>query len=618
MAVRSMGSEDFLDVVPETRDNSSADDGVKVDILLPAFTPVSSKGNAEADARSEHPTSDRPSKRRRTEVGPPGDDGTERGDPESSSPAERLGARERTRRGSLAPPSLPMSPARESRTASMKRKAPSPPANESPARSSSPDVPLASLPNVEKDRGRKTSIQERIKAGQKRRLTSPRSENEAESEETEHSGEDDNSSGIQNETEALQAVPEASGSENEALESSDPFDEKSLSPSESDDTDEDYVYEDSQVPGPGKVDGFGIKRKRGSYASVSPAKSSRKRARMREEQENSPTRGKSISTTANPKIRPGPDVLRVFAPWHRDKQFYLGRVIARTKKEEYAVLFDDGEMSHVPLARLRSEVVPGDRVKIISHKAQWAEVTSVSWRKRGGQYITAKIVKSGESVTVRSQFVSVPKDKWSQDRHISLQDIPQTITKAVQSPLHLRSKHLSGTEPPPTPLKVKPEPNPTALRKPTSMDQHRKMSSSRGAKLLPQMSAMSVPGSDAALPLARLPPSQIKQAFARTIIIMSGIEERLKASLIPRIRRGGGKIVEDWLDILSFGSGHSSLQWRGVVKEGDVDQILVLSREATQFPKYMMALAIGVPCISIQWALDRLEGVSVVCLQPPK
>jgi hypothetical protein len=262
--------------------------------------------------------------------------------------------------------------------------------------------------------------------------------------------------------------------------------------------------------------------------------------------------------------------------------------------------------------------VPGDRVKIISHKAQWADVTSVSWRKRGGQYITAKIVKSGESVTVQSQFVSVPKDTWSQDRHISLQDIPQAITKVVQSPLHLRSKHMSATEPPPTPPKVKPEPNPIALRKPTSMDQQRKMSSSRGARLQPQTSAISFAGSDAALPLTRLPPSQIKQAFARTIIIMSGIEEKLKASLIPRIRRGGGKIGEDWLDILSFGSGRSSLQWRGIAKEGDVDQILLLSREANQFPKYMMALAIGVPCISIQWALDRLEGVSVVCLHGRK
>ena len=252
----------------------------------------------------------------------------------------------------------------------------------------------------------------------------------------------------------------------------------------------------------------------------------------------------------------------------------------------------------------------------MSRGAQWAEVTPVFWRKRGGQHITAKMEKSRESVTVQSPFIVVPKDSWSQHRRIPLKDIPQAVPKAIPSPLHLRSKPTSATEPPLTPAKVKAEPSSIAPPKLTSMDPQRKVSSSsRGMKLHPHTSVVSFAGPDVALPLARVPPSQIKQAFARTIIIRTGIEDKLKASLVPRIRRGGGKIVENWLDILSFESGRSHMQWRGTAKDGNVNQILLLSREANQFPKYMMALAIGVPCISIQWVPDRLEGVSDVSLQ---
>ena len=626
LAARSLGSDD---VVPETRDNSgadAADDGVKVDVLLPAFIPTS-RAKGVGDAHPEHGASDRPPKRRRTDVEPPRNENDSQGGPESPSSAELSEPPRTARRASPVSASLPVTPVHGSKVASMKRKAPSSPQNDLPLPSSSADIPLASLPSVEKGRGRKSSIRENIKMRQKQRFASPHSENEAESDETEHSDheddddDDEGSNSVRGEAEVPQAVPEASGTEEEVSESSgSSVEEPPSSPEKDDDADDDYVYDESQIPGSGQVDGFGIKRKRGSYASVSPAKSSRKRARMRAEQETSPTKGKSTSksvATANINVLHRPEVLRVFAPWHRNNQFYLGRVVARTKKGEYEVLFDDGEMSHVPLAKLRSEVIPGDRVKVMSHQGQWAEVTSVTWRKRGGQYITAKIAKSRESVTIQSQFILVPKDTWPQDRHISLKDIPETITKAIQSPLHLRSKHTSGIEQPPTPTKVKPEPNPVVSRKLTSVGQQRKVpSSSRGAKLKSRMSATSFAGSDAVLPPVRVPPSQIKQAFARTIIMMTGIEEKLKASLVPRIRRGGGKIVEDWPDIISIGNDRSGMQWRGIAKEGGVDQILLLSREANQFSKYMMALAIGAPCISIQWVLDRLEGVSVLCSRP--
>ena len=590
MAARSMGSEEFPDVVPESKDSSATDDGVNVNILLPAFTPVSSKGKCVDGAHSEQRVTDRPSKRRRTDTEPPGIEDDSQNEPKSPSPPERSGTRKRTRRSLPVSSSLPVTPAHGSKAASMKRKAPSSPANEPTVRPSSPDVPLASFPNVEKGRGRKSSIRENIKARQTRRLASPRSENGAENEESEHSGDDDDdSSGTQDEAEVSQAEPEASEGEDEGSEASKSSDDESSSSSEhDDDADEDYVFEESQIPGPGTFDGFGIKRKRGSYASVSPAKSSRKRARVRAEQETSPTKSKSMprSTIApNSNVQPR-DVLRVFAPWHRNNQYYLGRVIARTKKDEYEVLFDDGETSHVPLSKLRSEIMPGDRVKIMSRGAQWAEITSVSWRKQGGQHITAKMEKSRKSVAVQSRFIVVPKDSWSQDRHISLKDIPQAITKAIPSPLHLRSKSTSVTEPLPTPTKVKAEPSSIAPPKLTSMDPQRKVSSSsRGMKLHPQTSVVSFAGSDVALPLARVPPSQIKQAFARTIIIMTGIEDKLKASLVPRIRRGGGKIVENWLDILSFGSGRSDMQWRGIAKDGNMSQILLLSREANQFPQ---------------------------------
>ena len=208
-----MGSE-FPDVVPESKDSSAADDDVNVNILLPAFTPVSSKGKCLEGAHSEQRTTDRTSKRRRTDTEPPGNEDDSQDTPISPSPPERSGTRKRTRRGSPVSSSLPVTPAHGSKAASMKRKAPGSPANEPTIRPSSPDVPLASLPNVEKGRGRKSSIRENIKARQTRRLASPRSENEAENEESEHPGDDDdNSSGSRDEAEVSQAEPDASEDE---------------------------------------------------------------------------------------------------------------------------------------------------------------------------------------------------------------------------------------------------------------------------------------------------------------------------------------------------------------------------------------------------------------------
>lgn len=652
--------DEVSDEVEETReieaDHDEEDDGVRVEVLLPALTPAPSKGKAKAKEKAPpatRPVSAKRSSNRKQSRHDAMSHNRGRNNEDdhvspSPTPAQQVSVVLPPVRAPPRRSSPPISPSHVSKAVAMKRKLPMSPAKPDVA-DSSQDIPLASLPNVEKGRGRKSSIRTKIKAKAQRPVT-PESEQDTqeESDKDELMDVDEDTTVEQDEAEVSDAIPVATTSqehvvseesdddvsdEEEAAETdgtqSDDHrndqigidDDSSSSPDDS--NDETYQYEESQVPGPGHVDGFGIKRKRGSYKAVSPAKASRKRARDRQATE-SPRKRRRVSkgeeSTPAPRDSPRPDVLRVFARWS-DKQFYLGRVTTRTKKDEYAVLFDDGAILNVPLSKLRSEVVEGDRVKIMANpvcQARWAIVTGMEWRGDEGQFITATLEKAGTSVTVRSQYVVLPKDTFAPERRLTADDV-SNIDKAIRSPRRMRSKDEQTTkiipQRPDTKGKMKAERKPRAPSKPTSADPQRKSLGRTSSKLQPELSVLSFADSEGTVTVSRLPPTQLKHSFAKTIVLMTNIDN--KASLSPRIRRAGGKIVEEWTDILTFGEGRANVAWKGVAKESGVEQILLLAKEASYSTKFMMALALGVPCISIQWALDRLDGVSFLLPSPP-
>jgi hypothetical protein len=411
------------------------------------------------------------------------------------------------------------------------------------------------------------------------------------------------------------------------------------------DDDEDFVYvpgdsQPSQHPsGPGKVDAFGIKRKMKSFQSVSPAHSARQRAKTRTSEtiSASVSPSKSVASSSRrksttrpptsrssaafivPTAKPSDDQpLRVFAPWDKDGNFYLGKVISKSNKGQYTVLFDDGERSDVPLSRMFSFIRPGDRVKVLQCPEMGTSLGRVTEvigpDEHGLHHVTVQGEKKKKiEVTATSNNISISKSsaRFEKDRVISLGDIPSYVTKAIHSPLHTRSKNaLFGSS-----ISVKVE----KVAPPTMVPDRRRVVARDSSVIAPHAPSVGtiagvpnvsfgVPSSSAA---ARLPGQVANSLFAGYLFIMTNIDEPAKSNLVSRLRRSGARVVDLWTDILTFGEGFGEVRWHGNIRSAGLHQILLLSDEPAQTPKYLMALALGVPCVSIQWVHDRFNLVSI-------
>lgn len=597
-----------------------SDDGVEVDLLLPSVNVGTPDGSAVAEgARKPPPTT--PSRVAKRKLGDIHDtSGTSAVSPAT---AGRSGNRKRARRGSPVR-SLPRvaSADRTTKASAMKAKIPI-----SPIKYSSPDVPLASLPNVTKGRGRRSSVRTR---GPVKRVATPESEADS-------SGQEAPSDMAEDEAEVSQAIREVSDSEapTEKLHYSDvemeaaSFSEEhedeveSSSSEEDDEDDEDYRETQDTQPPTGPTDQFGIQRKGRTFASVSPAKSSRKRARRaaaraRDASTVSPTKSKK-PRLATVDDDPDEDVLRVLAPWHKDGQLYLGSIFAPAKDHKYTVVFDDGEQSRVPLSKLRTPLLAGDQVKILKHENQptrWATVTSTSWDD-GTELITMSLGKRGGTVTVHSRYIVVPKDTFPSNRHVRIEDIPDfgginlpssslhPRSKSIASARSTRRKSTQGPSKPSAKGKGRASSKFVATEQIPISSSSRLSNDGRNPSVLSYAETETYPAFT-----GTVLPTQLRNAFANTVIILSGVRDETKSSLVPRIRRGAGKLVEEWTDILSFGAGREDIRWKKGVASDDKKQVLLLSKDPTFSLKYMMALALGVPCVHVKWAADRAEGVS--------
>ncbi|KAL5489753.1 hypothetical protein ACEPAI_4585 [Sanghuangporus weigelae] len=90
---------------------------------------------------------------------------------------------------------------------------------------------------------------------------------------------------------------------------------------------------------------------------------------------------------------------------------------------------------------------------------------------------------------------------------------------------------------------------------------------------------------------------------------------REKEKYISIIRDNGGAALSDWLDIFSLHGKHTNGNKRWTIQRSDVkytpkdkhsfDRVFLVSDVHNQKPKYLLALALGIPCVSVEW-LDHL------------
>jgi hypothetical protein len=254
---------------------------------------------------------------------------------------------------------------------------------------------------------------------------------------------------------------------------------------------------------------------------------------------------------------------RVFALWKQDAAYFSGIVFERVgQSDRFKINFDDGDEDLVDLKNLRRlELQIGDRVSIIeSHeKATIANVDgqhqdTVTVRLTDDSSAQLEVKVSG--LKIQSRAI---KSQWG-DRTMNADEIMTLVSR-------------------------------TKLETPaTSL---RNSSASLSKKVLSKVGIV--------------------------VTLSVGSDWEKEKDMITRIiRTSGGTVLEDWSDIFSLAGEYSSNKKRWVITSdnigtelnNDIHQVFLVSDAANAKPRFLTALALGIPCLSVDWLRDLSSGVS--------
>ncbi len=88
-------------------------------------------------------------------------------------------------------------------------------------------------------------------------------------------------------------------------------------------------------------------------------------------------------------------------------------------------------------------------------------------------------------------------------------------------------------------------------------------------------------------------------------------------NLMAQIKRSGGVVLDDWTNLYTMEGSFSQkgqrwiltpddIQWR---KNKEIDRVFLISDDHHQKPKFLIALALGVPCLSVDWLQAIVDEV---------
>ena len=98
--------------------------------------------------------------------------------------------------------------------------------------------------------------------------------------------------------------------------------------------------------------------------------------------------------------------------------------------------------------------------------------------------------------------------------------------------------------------------------------------------------------------------------------------ESRKHKVMGAIKSKGGVVLEDWGDIFNMDGKVEKSGKRWVVRKEDVtlrrnlENVFLISDAPHQKPKYLIALALGIPCVSVDWLTDEVFANDVCFLTP--
>lgn len=260
------------------------------------------------------------------------------------------------------------------------------------------------------------------------------------------------------------------------------------------------------------------------------------------------------------------EATKVFAFWEPDAHYYPGyvqsEVAAIDGKPAYQINFDDGTSSPVQILKIaRLELREGDDVLIGGRASLGATVVSTA-RLAGAGMVTVEIDGGEQDVELSQIMVSASAVNYQwRDRMVTRGEI---ITAA-------------------------------------------EIARRRNGSLSSRASAFSQAASGHSLPLAKT-----------GIVLTSKGSEGWKP-YVPKIKRLGATFLDDWYStVFPVPFEHENRKWVATKDDFKVrpnpgyNKVFLLADGYNQKPKYLLALALGIPCVSFDWLQALEENVRIL------
>ncbi|OBZ75416.1 Tumor suppressor p53-binding protein 1 [Grifola frondosa] len=255
---------------------------------------------------------------------------------------------------------------------------------------------------------------------------------------------------------------------------------------------------------------------------------------------------------------------RVFALWRKDGLYYSGVVHEQRGPNRYLIKFDDNTTDTVDISKMRlCTLKVGDHILLHDgSKARVIEVTEFD----ANDNVTVENDDGDDVETLNMQV----QDLRIASRTLMSEWKDRVLTAASIIPV----------------IKPKPSstPSKSSIVSGSSIKDGRKK------------------------PLA-------KAGLVVSLSVGRDNWEKEKSRLMLAIKDQGGIVIDDWSNIISMAGTHSQNNKRWVlvqedlylIKRNDIDRLFLVSDNANEKPKYLMALALGIPCVNEEWLTKNVS-----------
>jgi hypothetical protein len=111
-----------------------------------------------------------------------------------------------------------------------------------------------------------------------------------------------------------------------------------------------------------------------------------------------------------------------------------------------------------------------------------------------------------------------------------------------------------------------------------------------------------------------------KTGLIVTLSATNGNWEKDKENIMNGVKHTGGFVIDDLSTVVRMEGQHSMNNNRWVIGKADahwigdddIERLFLLADDPNQKPKFLIALALGIPCLSTAWLRDSVDSVNSI------